>query len=146
MKSSLSRKEQIQSTTDVSLAVNMTLRAGGTRFLVQEIRDDGCVVLEHKETKERKEIRKDVLLSAMGVTVHLEENDESLAPSNATREELELIAKLPVDMHSKAQIGALISKTRWISLLKSRGMKASDELEDITLKMLSIKPDVPRKN
>ena len=118
----------------------MILRHGGTRFRVSQIQNDGRVELEHCESKDTKTIQKGTLLSMIGKEITIADDGKGLVPGDSTPEEREIIARLPADMHSAAQVQVLISKSRWISALTATGVSARNNVDEIELKMIGIRP------
>jgi len=64
-------------------------------------------------------------------------------PVNATPAERDVIARLPADMHSPAEVRVMLSKARWISALRTNGASAQSNIDDLELKMMSVKSTLP---
>lgn len=99
--------------------------------------------MENLRTKEKKSLQEGLLLSQIGREVHIEDDGTGQAPADATLAERVSISRLPVDMHSPAQILAMLSKARWIAGLKQSGHTTRDEIEEINLTMLKLQPTLP---
>jgi Mu transposase, C-terminal len=123
----------------------MILSAGGTRFRVHEIRGDGWTVLEHCSTKDKKKIQTGALLSQLGGAVQLVTGATDAGVTGEADSVEEVIARLPLDMHSPAQIAVLKSKMRWISALAAKGLSHRASIEEIELQQLVVQPTLPKE-
>jgi putative transposase len=122
----------------------MILSSGGTRFQICELREDGSAILEHCETKAKKTTQTQKLVAGLGTAFKIlsVDGDES---ARLSPEEEDVIARIPADMQSPASVKVLLSKLRWISALGAKGVTARTSVEDIELKQLIVRPELPEE-